>query len=90
MSANTGAVPGVRRTDAADTCGAGSLLVLYTDGVVERRGEDSDERQARLAALIAGLPADVDVSAACDEVLAAFAGDAREDDVALLVARLEG
>jgi hypothetical protein len=30
------------------------------------------------------------VSAACDEVLAALAGDAREDDVALLVARLEG
>ncbi len=64
---------------------AGSTLVLYTDGVVERRGESLDvglERLRRIAER--GLP---DVEALCDAILEELlAGPS--DDVAVLAARL--
>jgi sigma-B regulation protein RsbU (phosphoserine phosphatase) len=62
----------------------GSLLGLYTDGLVERRGEPLDEGIARLrAALPAGEP-----EAAAAAVMAAMAEETpHHDDVALLVLR---
>ncbi|GGZ45938.1 hypothetical protein GCM10010371_01230 [Streptomyces subrutilus] len=61
-------------------------LLLYTDGLVERRGEDIDTSLSRLAALrmAPGAPlADV-VDAVCGGLDAGHA----EDDVAVLAARL--
>jgi sigma-B regulation protein RsbU (phosphoserine phosphatase) len=62
----------------------GALLGLYTDGLVERRGQPIDEGIARLrAALTAGEP-----EAAAASVMAAMAGAVpHHDDVALLVLR---
>lgn len=65
---------------------ADHTLVLYTDGLVERRGEDIDESLARLAALrmpAGAAPAGV-VDAVCRDLDALHA----EDDVAVLAARL--
>ncbi|MER5873562.1 PP2C family protein-serine/threonine phosphatase [Streptomyces sp. NPDC002044] len=65
---------------------ADHTLVLYTDGLVERRGEDIDASLARLAALrmpAGAAPAEV-VDAVCRDLDAAHA----EDDVAVLAARL--
>ncbi|MED7955170.1 SpoIIE family protein phosphatase [Streptomyces sp. BE303] len=65
-------------------------LLLYTDGLVERRGEDIDASLARLAAL--RLPTAGDLDDLLDAVLHALgpyspgAGPA-EDDVAVLAAR---
>ncbi|MEU2060212.1 PP2C family protein-serine/threonine phosphatase [Streptomyces sp. NPDC013455] len=63
----------------------GETLVLFTDGLVERRGEDIDCSLARLAALR------FDAGDALDTVLDSILGrlDARhaEDDVAVLAAR---
>jgi serine phosphatase RsbU (regulator of sigma subunit) len=66
----------------------GATLVLYTDGLTERRGEDSDVGVARLASLLAEL-GDLAVEALCDELLLRLTppGGA-EDDIALLVLRV--
>ncbi|MEY9967810.1 PAS domain S-box-containing protein [Streptacidiphilus sp. MAP12-16] len=64
----------------------GQVLLLYTDGLVERRGEDIDVSLARLAEL--RLPVTGDLDALLDTVLRRLVPQAAEDDVALLAARL--
>ena len=59
----------------------GSTVLAYTDGLVERRGEDLSRGLARLEAAFASAPADVEE--VCDHLLRLY-GDS-EDDVALLV-----
>ncbi|MFI8461846.1 SpoIIE family protein phosphatase [Kitasatospora sp. NPDC085464] len=63
-------------------------LLLYTDGLVERRGEDIDVSLDRLAAL--RLPATGDLDDLLDAVLHALVpppAPAAEDDIAILAAR---
>ncbi|MEV8097244.1 SpoIIE family protein phosphatase [Kitasatospora sp. NPDC085879] len=62
------------------------VLLLYTDGLVERRGEDIDASLARLAAL--RLPAAGDLDDLLDSVLHALTPEAAEDDIAVLAARV--
>lgn len=64
----------------------GSTLVLYTDGLVERPGENIDDGMAELAARVREAPEDPD--GLCDHLLATIvpAGGAT-DDVALLTLR---
>ncbi|MDQ3936755.1 MAG: SpoIIE family protein phosphatase [Actinomycetota bacterium] len=80
--------PGGRRTTRCDV-EPGSLILLYTDGLVERRGEDIDiglDRLARAAAAAGHEP-----EAACDSVVAAMLGDeGPADDVALLAVAVDG
>ncbi|MGW1378371.1 PP2C family protein-serine/threonine phosphatase [Streptomyces sp. NPDC002446] len=61
-------------------------LLMFTDGLVERRGEDIDDSMARLARL--RLPAGAGMEDALDEVLLRLDGLHAEDDVAVLAARL--
>ncbi|MDF3301518.1 PP2C family protein-serine/threonine phosphatase [Streptomyces tropicalis] len=61
-------------------------LVLFTDGLVERRGEDIDVSLARLADLRLGPGQDV--SALLDDILARLGAEHADDDVAVLAARL--
>jgi PAS domain S-box-containing protein len=63
----------------------GSLLVLFTDGLVEVRGRDIDEGIAALREVLR-RPAH-DVEATCDALLGTMLTDRPSDDVALLVAR---
>ncbi|KOG45992.1 protein phosphatase [Streptomyces virginiae] len=60
-------------------------LLMFTDGLVERRGEDIDVSLARLAAV--RLPPGAGVNAVVDAVVAALDADHAEDDVAVLAAR---
>ena len=65
----------------------GSLVVLYTDGLVERAEESIDDGLGRLAAVT--VPADRDPEQLADTILAELLGDERlRDDVALLVLEL--
>ncbi|MFC8716857.1 SpoIIE family protein phosphatase [Kitasatospora sp. NPDC057198] len=64
---------------------ADHALLLYTDGLVERRGEDIDVSLARLSAL--RLPSDRPLDSLLDAALAELAPQDAEDDIALLVAR---
>lgn len=63
----------------------GSTLLLFTDGLVERRGQDIDEGLRALAAQ-AGSLATAPLDVWCDEVIANH-GQVFDDDVAVLVVR---
>jgi serine phosphatase RsbU (regulator of sigma subunit) len=62
-------------------------VVLYTDGLFERRGETLDEGTARLEAAIRAIPAD-DLEQFVDDLLVAMAHEQHDDDVAVLAARM--
>ncbi|MEV8565551.1 ATP-binding SpoIIE family protein phosphatase [Streptomyces sp. NPDC051322] len=62
----------------------GSAAVLYTDGLVERRGEDIDEGVAALERALAGATGSPQV--VCDRLIRALGVTAdHDDDVAVLV-----
>jgi serine phosphatase RsbU (regulator of sigma subunit)/anti-sigma regulatory factor (Ser/Thr protein kinase) len=64
---------------------AGTMLVLYTDGLVERRGASIDDGLERLRALAEGLE---DVDGVCTGIVDRLMVDEPEDDVAVIAARL--
>ena len=64
---------------------AGSAVVLYTDGLVERRGEAIDVGLSRLSALSEGGK---DVERLCSTALDELLPRDPQDDVALVVARM--
>ncbi|WP_051943127.1 SpoIIE family protein phosphatase [Streptacidiphilus rugosus] len=68
------------------TLSPGSVLLLYTDGLVERRGEDIELSLESLAAL--DLDPDAPLERLLDTALTGLAAVRAEDDVALLAARL--
>jgi len=65
------------------------VLVLYTDGLVERRGESLQTGLARLSAVAAAVGV-VDTESLCDQLLDALVPSSatRDDDVVILVARV--
>ncbi|WP_142212829.1 SpoIIE family protein phosphatase [Streptomyces sp. SLBN-118] len=90
-----GAPLGVGGTDFTTieiTTQPGSLLVLYTDGLVEARNRDIDERLDELTRLLAqpaqpaqpGQPLDH----LCDALISHLSPTAADDDIALLIARI--
>lgn len=65
-------------------CAPGTVLFMYTDGLVERRGEDIDVSVGRLRGLT--LPASGNLEELLDEVLDRF-GPGAEDDIAVMASR---
>ncbi|MGQ0824527.1 MAG: ATP-binding SpoIIE family protein phosphatase [Actinomycetota bacterium] len=65
---------------------AGATLVLYTDGLIERRTESIDDRLELLRRIAAAGPRDVDEL--CDRVVNTLLPDGPSDDVALLAVQL--
>ena len=61
------------------------VVLIYTDGLVERRGEDIDVSLARLASL--SLPATGGLEDLLDDALRLIAPPTAEDDIAVLAAR---
>ena len=78
-----GVLPGTERHDHRRDLSAGALLLLYTDGLVERRGKSLDEGIAWLAGTLADAGGD-GPQVLCDLLLEATAGTAQDDDTALL------
>ena len=75
------------RRQASTTLPPGTTLVLYTDGLVERRGDTLDEGMQRLAVAAAEARGGA-VAALVDTVLGRLLADGRSDDVAVVAARL--
>jgi PAS domain S-box-containing protein len=73
--------------DHVTTLMPGCTVLLYTDGLVERRGFDLDDGIERLAATLRAVGS-WPLERLCDEVLAQLAQTESEDDVALLAMRL--
>ncbi len=72
--------------EATATLAPGSTLVLYTDGLVEVRGEELDDGLERLRSAVAAGPPDPD--ALCDHLIESLLGSRpASDDVALLALR---
>jgi serine phosphatase RsbU (regulator of sigma subunit) len=66
----------------------GSLLVMYTDGLVERRASDIDEGLTRLRETFGPGSASRSLEDLCKATLAGVYADAQRDDIAVLMARL--
>ncbi|WP_069171737.1 SpoIIE family protein phosphatase [Streptomyces griseus] len=66
-------------------CGPGTVLLMYTDGLVERRNEDIDVSVGRLASVT--LPSSGRLDDLLEEVIGRFGRDA-EDDIAVLASRI--
>lgn len=75
------------RTEAAAQLAEGDLLVLYSDGLVERRYEDIDDGLARLRLATESL-VDRTVQEVADGLLAMLRDPDGRDDVALVVKRI--
>ena len=81
-----GVMPDTMRSDAFEALPPGSTVVLYTDGLIERRGEVVDEGLERLRryakTLRAASPREI-----CDELMTRL-GQAGTDDVAIISVRI--
>ncbi|MCT4351531.1 SpoIIE family protein phosphatase [Streptomyces sp. Je 1-79] len=79
-------VGGVDFTTTEATFPAGSILVLYTDGLVEGRGADLDERLADLTRLLTEPQTSLDH--VCDAMITRLVPGSSDDDITLLTARV--
>jgi serine phosphatase RsbU (regulator of sigma subunit) len=66
--------------------GPGDAVVLITDGLVERRGEDIDEGIGRVRAAAAASAA-TSADGLLEDILAAATPHGHDDDVTVLVLR---
>jgi light-regulated signal transduction histidine kinase (bacteriophytochrome) len=82
-----GVDPGAVRSEQVSLVERGSTLLLYTDGLVERRDQAFDEGVELLGHALADLR-DRPVEQLCDELLGRLLPDRAEDDVALVAVRL--
>ncbi len=79
--------PRTRRAESTITLASGATVLLYTDGLVERRGQSLDDGIGLLRDTLADV-ADLPLDGLCDELLARMLPDRAEDDVALVALRL--
>jgi PAS domain S-box-containing protein len=82
-----GAMPGWEYTTITTGLRAGDLIFLYTDGLVERRDADLDERIVRLTRILQDGSVRPDL--VLDEVLARMEHDRAADDTTLFALQVE-
>jgi anti-sigma regulatory factor (Ser/Thr protein kinase)/putative methionine-R-sulfoxide reductase with GAF domain len=80
-----GATPTARYESVTHALPTGSTVFLYTDGLVERRGQSIDFGLERLRAIAEGH---TDVEALCSTVLEGMVPESPPDDIAFLAARV--
>jgi PAS domain S-box-containing protein len=76
-----------QRAESVVTLDRGSTVLLYTDGLIERRDADLDTGLHRLRTHLAEL-ADLPLPQLCDELITRLVDGKPEDDVALVAVRL--
>jgi serine phosphatase RsbU (regulator of sigma subunit) len=77
----------VQRTERLVTLDHGATVLLYTDGLIERRDSDLDTGLGRLREALGDLAARP-LPELCDELIARLVDGRPEDDVALVAIRL--
>jgi PAS domain S-box-containing protein len=82
-----GVDPEARRRESVVTLDRGATVLLYTDGLIERRDADLDGGMVRLRDALVEL-ADLPLDEMLDEVLERLVHGRPEDDVALVAVRL--
>jgi PAS domain S-box-containing protein len=83
-----GVEPGTPRTNLSEVLGPGDTLLLYTDGLVERRDATLDQGFADLRVALADL-AGADLEDLCDSVLNRLDPHRGDDDVAMVAVRIQ-
>ena len=73
--------------DATVQVEAGDILLMYTDGLVERRGLDIEDGIARAVHILAGWGPEARLSQECEQLQQTLAPRPRADDVCLLAMR---
>ena len=81
-----GAAPEATRLNACQELPPDSTLLLYTDGLIERRTESLDRGMTRLRQQTITL-ADLDIETFCDKLLA-MTPPGHEDDIAMIALRI--
>ncbi|WP_183061645.1 SpoIIE family protein phosphatase [Motilibacter peucedani] len=80
--------PGSDRAESTVELEAGATVLLYTDGLIERRGQSLDDGLARLRGALEDLAAEgLGLEQLCDGLLARLLPERTEDDVALVAVR---
>ena len=84
-----GVDPAGARTESRISLETGSTLLLYTDGLIERRGESLDQGLDRLQQALSDLAAaHLPLEDFCDQLLHLVLPERPEDDIALVAVRL--
>ncbi len=66
----------------------GDILLLYTDGLVERRGRDIETGISQAQRLLAGWRSEIELSHGCRQLTETLASPPRQDDVCVVAVRL--
>ncbi len=74
-------------TEDVLTIAPGDALVMYTDGLIERRGRDLDTGIARISEVISTWHGHTSVHVECRRLIESFAPAPRDDDVCVLAVR---
>jgi serine phosphatase RsbU (regulator of sigma subunit) len=82
-----GVDPAAPRRESQVTLGRDSVVLLYSDGLIERRDQDLDHGLNRLQRTLAEL-AGRELDELCDDLLARMLPADPDDDVALVAVRL--
>ncbi len=82
-----GVDPQTQRREYEVTLKRGATILLYTDGLIERRRQSLDDGLARLFGVLAES-ADLPLEELCDQVLDHMLPDTSSDDVALVAIRM--
>ncbi|SFE93136.1 SpoIIE family protein phosphatase [Blastococcus tunisiensis] len=82
-----GVEPGTPRRESEITLDRDAVVLLYTDGLIERRDQLLDDGLQRLRRTLSEL-AGRDLDQLCDDLLTRLLPDRPEDDVALVAVRL--
>ena len=80
--------PDTPRAESEITLDRGATVLLYTDGLVERRGDELDDGLAQLRDALLAVGGDVTLDELCDQILKTMLPGEPDDDVALVAVRL--
>ncbi|MEI4274087.1 SpoIIE family protein phosphatase [Klenkia sp. LSe6-5] len=82
-----GVDPATSRTEQVITLDRGSTILLFTDGLVERRASTLDDDMARLSEAVVDLAGGT-LEELCDGLVARLVDGRNDDDIALVAVRL--
>ena len=82
-----GPVPRAAYTEDTVRVDAGDILVMYTDGLVERRGRDIETGMSAAEQMIAAWDPDLTVCTCCEALQESLAPRPRDDDVCVVAVR---